>query len=59
MSKLTELFKNDIGIDLGTANTRLFVRGEGVVFDEPSCIAVAEGTRRVLAVGEEVEKRAA
>ena len=40
-----------IGIDLGTANTRIFVKGKGVVLSEPSCVAVSEATEEVLAFG--------
>ncbi|MCP3686717.1 MAG: rod shape-determining protein, partial [bacterium] len=42
-----------IGIDLGTANTLAFVPGKGVLLNEPSVVAVAVGTRHILAVGEE------
>lgn len=42
---------NDIGIDLGTANTLVFVRGEGIVLNEPSVVAVEVATKKVLAVG--------
>jgi rod shape-determining protein MreB len=41
----------DIAIDLGTTNTLIHLRGEGVVLDEPSVVALEKGTRRVLAVG--------
>ncbi len=42
---------NDIGVDLGTANTLICVPGEGVVLNEPSVVAVQRGTKRVLGVG--------
>ncbi len=48
------LFSNDLAIDLGTANTLTFVRGKGIVSNEPSVVAVqrtSNGTRKVLAVG--------
>src|SRR3990167_8229185 len=45
------LFSNDIGIDLGTANTLVFVRGKGIVLAEPSVVAVDSLTGEVLAVG--------
>lgn len=45
------LFSNDIGIDLGTANTLVFVRGKGIVLAEPSVVAVDSTTNEVLAVG--------
>ncbi len=50
------LFSNDIGIDLGTANTLVFVKGEGVVLCEPSVVAIEKDTNRVIAVGEEAKR---
>ncbi|OXM14156.1 rod shape-determining protein MreB [Paenibacillus herberti] len=47
------MLSKDIGIDLGTANVSIHVKGKGVVLDEPSVVAVETDTRRVLAVGEE------
>ena len=46
----------DMGIDLGTANTLIFVRGKGIVLREPSVVAVNLDTKRVLAVGDEAKK---
>ena len=46
----------DIAIDLGTANTLVFVRGEGIVVSEPSVVAVDERTSEVLAVGDEAKR---
>ncbi|GGR76219.1 rod shape-determining protein [Streptomyces aureoverticillatus] len=46
----------DIGIDLGTANTLLYVRGQGIVLNEPSVVAVKEGARHALAVGTEAKE---
>ncbi len=43
------LFSNDIGIDLGTANTLIYVKDHGIVLREPSVVAVQQGTNRVLA----------
>jgi len=45
-----------MGIDLGTANTLVYVRGEGVVLCEPSVVAIEKDTNRVVAVGEEAKK---
>ncbi|MEA3297058.1 MAG: rod shape-determining protein [candidate division Zixibacteria bacterium] len=42
---------NDIGIDLGTANTLVYVRGQGVVLNEPSVVAIEKSTGKVLAIG--------
>ncbi|MEY2598592.1 MAG: hypothetical protein RLZZ244_2546 [Verrucomicrobiota bacterium] len=50
------LFSNDIGIDLGTANTLVYVRDRGIVLREPSVVAVQAGTTRVLAVGDEAKR---
>jgi rod shape-determining protein MreB len=50
------LFSNDMGIDLGTATTLVFAKGEGVVLCEPSVVAIERGTSHVLAVGEEAKR---
>ncbi|MDP8211831.1 MAG: rod shape-determining protein [Candidatus Zapsychrus exili] len=50
------LFSNDMGIDLGTATTLVFVKGEGVVLCEPSVVAIEKETNRVIAVGEDAKK---
>lgn len=50
------LFSNDIGIDLGTATTLVYVKGEGVVLCEPSVVAIMKNTNKVEAVGEEAKK---
>jgi rod shape-determining protein MreB len=49
-------FSNDIGIDLGTANTLVFVKDQGIVLREPSVVAVRAGTSQVLAVGDEAKR---
>ena len=54
--KFFGLFSNDIGIDLGTANTLIYVRDKGIVLREPSVVAVQDGTNRVLAVGTEAKR---
>lgn len=51
-------FSLDIGIDLGTANTLVFVRGKGIVINEPSWVAVDKKTRRPIAVGQEAKEMA-
>jgi rod shape-determining protein MreB len=53
---LLGLFSNDMGIDLGTANTLVYVKGQGIVLMEPSVVAVQAGTNNVLAVGEEAKR---
>jgi rod shape-determining protein MreB len=49
------LLSNDIGIDLGTANTLVYVRGKGIILNEPSVVAVNQKTGRVVAVGAEAK----
>lgn len=49
--KIASLASNDLGIDLGTANTLVYVRGRGIVVNEPSVVAVNQKTGRVVAVG--------
>jgi len=56
LSKLFGYFSKDIGIDLGTANTLVYVRGRGVVINEPSVVAINQKTGQVLAIGEEARK---
>ena len=51
VDKFFNFFSNDIGIDLGTANTLVYVRGKGIVLSEPSVVAVDSQTNEVLAVG--------
>ncbi len=52
-SKLSSLFSTDIGIDLGTANSLVYVKDRGIVLREPSVVAIQVGTKNVLAVGSE------
>ncbi|UCG00155.1 MAG: rod shape-determining protein [Spirochaetaceae bacterium] len=51
-----EAFSADIGIDLGTCNTLVHVKGKGIVLSEPSVVAVERGTKRVVAVGTEAKR---
>ncbi len=55
-SWLLGYFSNDIGIDLGTANTLVYVKDRGIVLREPSVVAIQQGSSRVLAVGEEAKR---
>jgi rod shape-determining protein MreB len=48
-------FSNDMAIDLGTANTLVYVRGEGIVLNEPSIVAIHQADNTVLAVGKEAK----
>ncbi|MEJ5173309.1 MAG: rod shape-determining protein [Hydrogenothermaceae bacterium] len=56
IDKILGMFSNDIGIDLGTANTLIFVRGKGIVLSEPSIVAIDRATNKVLAVGKEAKE---
>jgi rod shape-determining protein MreB len=49
-------FSHDIGIDLGTANTLVYVRGQGIVINEPSVVAINTKTNQVLAIGDDAKK---
>ena len=51
-AQIKSLFSNDIGIDLGTANSLVYVRDQGIVLREPSVVAIQAGTTNVLAVGD-------
>ncbi len=56
VSGLLGRFSRDMGIDLGTANTLVHVRGRGILLREPSVVAVDRDTKKVLAVGEEAKR---
>lgn len=51
-----KFFSRDMGIDLGTANTLVYVRGKGIVLNEPSVVAIQNDTKTVLSVGEDAKK---
>ncbi len=55
-SNLLSYFSNDIGIDLGTANTLVYLKDRGIVLREPSVVALDTATRKVRAVGEEAKR---
>ncbi len=54
--KVKTSFSNDIGIDLGTANTLVYIPGKGVIINEPSVVAINQKTGRVVAVGLEAKQ---
>jgi rod shape-determining protein MreB len=54
--KIYKLFSNDIGIDLGTANTLVYLKGKGIVINEPSVVALNVKTNQVLAVGNKAKE---
>ena len=55
-SRILNRFSHDIGIDLGTANTLIYVRGRGIVIREPSVVAINKRTKEILAIGEEAKR---
>jgi rod shape-determining protein MreB len=50
------MFSRDVGIDLGTANVLIYVKGRGIVLDEPSVVAIDKNTDRVIGVGEDARR---
>jgi len=58
LNKLFGFWSKDIGIDLGTANTLVYVRGKGITINEPSIVAVNQKTGKILAIGGEAKKMA-
>ncbi len=54
--KFLKKFGKDLGIDLGTANTLVYVKGKGIVINEPSIVALNQKTGQVLAIGQEAKK---
>jgi rod shape-determining protein MreB and related proteins len=56
INRLLGMFSHDVGIDLGTANTLVYVKGKGIVINEPSVVAINVKTSQVLAIGDEAKK---
>ena len=56
MNKILGFFSHDVGIDLGTANTLVWVRGKGIVIREPSVVARHKKTKEILAIGSSAKK---
>lgn len=56
LDKFFGYFSHDIGIDLGTANTLVYMQGRGIIFSEPSVVAVNQKTSQVVAIGEEARR---
>lgn len=54
-NRIRDLLSNDVGIDLGTANTLVYIRGHGIVLNEPSVVAVNQRTHTVVAVGKDAK----
>ncbi|MGM0507632.1 MAG: rod shape-determining protein [Fusobacteriota bacterium] len=55
IKKVTNIFSEDVGVDLGTANTLVYVKNKGVVLQEPSVIALDSKTKEIYAVGQEAK----
>ena len=51
-------FATEVGIDLGTANVLVYIKGKGIVLNEPSVVAINKDTDEILAVGEEARQNA-
>lgn len=56
LERIQDKFSEDIAIDLGTANSLVYVKGQGIVISEPSVVAINQKTGQVLAIGEEAKK---
>lgn len=56
LDNLWGYFSHDIGVDLGTANTLVYVRGKGIVINEPSVVAINQKSKQILAIGNEARK---
>src|SRR3990167_2149488 len=54
--KIFEKFAYDIGVDLGTANTLVYVKNKGIVINEPSVVAINQRTKQILAIGNEARR---
>ena len=55
MNSIYNMFSSDLAVDLGTANTLIYVKGRGVVSSEPSVVAINSGTKEILAIGQEAK----
>ena len=56
IDKILGIFSQDVGIDLGTANTLVYVKGKGIVIRESSVVAINQKTKKILAIGDEAKK---
>jgi len=56
LSFIFNRFSHDVGVDLGTANSLVYVRGKGIVISEPSVVAINKKTKEILAIGEEAKR---
>lgn len=56
LDRIWGYFSHDVGVDLGTANTLVYVRDKGIVINEPSVVAINQKTKQILAIGNEARK---
>ncbi len=56
INRILGYFSHDVGIDLGTANTLVYVKGKGIVINEPSVVAINKKTQQILAIGEDARR---
>lgn len=56
LNSLLSIFSNDMGMDLGTANTLVYVKGQGIILFEPSVVALRKGSNKVIAVGNKAKE---
>ncbi|NOY64336.1 MAG: rod shape-determining protein, partial [Nitrospirae bacterium] len=56
IQKILGYFSNDLAIDLGTANTLVYVKGKGIVCNEPSVVVIRKDDKKTIAVGSEAKK---
>ena len=56
LSFIFDRFSHDVGVDLGTANSLVYVKGKGIVISEPSVVAINKKTKEILAIGEEAKR---
>ncbi|RKY83460.1 rod shape-determining protein [candidate division KSB1 bacterium] len=55
-SSIFNFFSNDVAIDLGTANTLIYVKGKGIVLDEPSIVALSKNNDKIVAIGQKAKE---
>lgn len=56
LNGLLGLFSHDVGIDLGTANTLVYIKGQGIIINEPSVVAINQKTKQILAIGDDAKR---
>src|SRR5512139_120368 len=56
LGRITGIFSKDLAMDLGTANTLIYMKGEGIVLNEPSVVALERDSGKIIAVGREAKE---